>query len=275
MSNFFNAARFIRLIQAHLTENRREYVGFAAVMCILDVVFILINLNTSGTSYFAFQFTSQMGWYGFGLAASSLIFAARHFRQLAKPGAAITHLMRPASQFEKCLLAFVFIGVLFPLAYTLFYTLLNYPAVQLAQHRYVAPSVCSTCPVQLAPDFRFYLPFISKLRSFNGAIQHSRDIRFTIQFLLILWSVQALIVGGVVYFKKSPFLRTFLALFFLCIGLSITTATWQTNVFWSTVYGDSGAYSLFEIILSILRWLLLPLILWIGVYFHVKEREVA
>ncbi|MFZ6654778.1 hypothetical protein [Undibacterium sp. TJN19] len=86
-------------------------------MAMLNLVFILISFSAEKEKTFSmFQFSMQMSWYTGGLFTTAIIFAGRYFRHMVNPGASLIALMRPASIFEKWLLAFVIISILFPLA---------------------------------------------------------------------------------------------------------------------------------------------------------------
>jgi hypothetical protein len=276
MSNFIDAARFARLLRAHWAESWRGYVWFAVVAAIADLIFLFILFGSSSrnSTFYSLQFQEQIGWYATGLFATGIVFAGRHFMQLANPGAALIALMRPASHFEKCLLAFVCVGILFPLAYTVGYSLLNYPAVQLAKHLYVAPDVCKGCQPTI-PDFNFYVPFLT-----TGVKQAAADgsrIFFRMQLfsVLVLWTLQALVLGGTVFFKRSAILKTLLLLFFLAVALLWAQSMPQLGAFWSGIDEELVPYSAFESGLSLAQWVVLPLLLWAALFFHIKEREVA
>jgi hypothetical protein len=274
MNDFFEWERFVRLLRAQWAESWREYAWFIAVTAMIDVIFILIMFSSeSRNSFSSFQFSGQIGWYCSGLFGSGILFAGRHFRHLTQPGAALTSLMRPASMFEKWLLAFSVVGVLYPLAYTLAYALLNFPVVELARHWHHA---CETCEASTPLyDFSFYIPFLStgqQARPGNGLQLFYKNQVF---FLLLLWTLQALIVGGTLYFKRSPVLRTLLSLFVLAIALIWLGQAPQQGAFWSAIGSETVPYSLLESSLSLALWAGLPLLLWLSVYFHLTEREVA
>jgi len=75
MSDFFDSARFGRLFRAHLAENRREYLGFLIVACLVDLIFILIAFYLiPNRSYIAFQFHGQATWCLTGLIITGIIF---------------------------------------------------------------------------------------------------------------------------------------------------------------------------------------------------------
>ncbi|MES2951310.1 MAG: hypothetical protein V4858_22495 [Pseudomonadota bacterium] len=274
MTTHFDVARFCRLWRAHWAESWRDYAWFAGVTAIVDLVFIAFFFSTESRSSFStFRFGGQVAWFTCGLFASGSIFAGRYFKQLASPGSALTMLMRPASLFEKWLLAFIYISLLFPLAYTLGYCLLNFPVVQLAKALY-EPISCASCkPSEV--DFSFYLPLLTLGAQKSTAVEAAAFFRLEIFWLLLLWSVQALVSGGTVFFKHSAVLRTILFYFLLAIGLTWLGAAPRPGVFWYQAVDEIIAHDTVEYVFSLVLWAGLPLLLWVVVFFHFKEREVS
>ena len=274
MKNYFDSARFGRLWRAHWAESWREYVWFAGIMAMINLIFILISFGAEKDKTFSmFQFSIQLSWYTGGLFATAIIFAGRYFRQMVNPGASLIALMRPASIVEKWLLAFVIISILFPLAYTLGYFLMNYPAVQLAKISYVPSALCEACS-RAAADFRVYIPFVTPEAGKTAAALHS-FLKAQLFFVLLLSASQAVVAGGTVFFKRSPVLKTALALFLFSIFMAWLGCSPQLGIFASfddDVLVPVGAT---EYGLSIGLWLGLPVLLWTSLFFHLKEREVS
>lgn len=275
MTDSFNVRRFGRLWRAHWAESWRYYAWFTGVLAMVDVVFVAIFLGTqSRSSLVTFQFEGQAAWYLTGLLVSGTIFAGRHFRELADPGSALTMLMRPASALEKWLLAFVCTSLLFPLVYTLGYCLLNYPVVQLAKVLYVAPDVCENCR-RYVPDFRFYVPLFTNGSRDYTSMPTQTFFRLEVFFLLALWSVQALVLSGTVFFKRSPVLRTALLCFLLGVTLLLLGTVPAMGVFWSPPADEVVMRGTVEYVVSLMLWTCLPMLLWMAAFFHLKEREVS
>jgi len=272
MSNFFNPTRFGRLLRAHWAEKRREYVWFVAVLVMLDLVAMVFTFAKDYSSSFdVFQFRGQATWYMMGLFFSGLIFAGRYFQPLLNPGTSLITLMRPASVFEKWLMAFLVIGIFYPLTFTLLYTLLNYPAVQLAKSMVPALPACENC----SHDFRFYFPLLTTDLPAPGRHNAENSFKAQVLFFLLLSTAQALIAGGIAFFKRSPVLRTVLGTFLLfCISMGMGWIP-QMGIFEMDYAEEVIPYSTLEYIVSIGLWAGLPLLLWIVLFFHIKEREVA
>ncbi|PXX34925.1 hypothetical protein [Undibacterium pigrum] len=270
MNNFFNPTRFSRLLDAHWAEKRREYVWFFAVLAMLDLIFMVIFLGTGHHALLRqFQLSGQVFWYMLGLLFSGLIFAGRYFKYQLNPGASLIALMRPASVFEKWLMAFLVISIFYPLAYTLLYMLLNYPAVMLAK-AVVKMSSCETCLY----DFRLYFPFLTTDLVVDGTGNARPILNEQMLFFMTLSAAQAFIAAGTAYFKRSPVLRTLLVLFLLFV-LSIWTETSPQLGIFASVSDEAVHYSMMEYLLSLGLWLGVPVLLWAALYFFIKEREIA
>ncbi|BBB68400.1 hypothetical protein UNDYM_4147 [Undibacterium sp. YM2] len=272
MTDFFDMQRFVHLLRAHWAESWREYAWFAGVLMILDLIAMAISFATqSGYSYREFEFQGQITWYMMGLFPSAVIFAGRYFKYLLNPGASLIALMRPASVFEKWLMAFLVISILYPLVFTVLYIVFNYPAVQLAKSIASQWPLCENC----VRDFRFYLPFITPESTEKGMSDAGYFLKYQLFFFMLLSAAQALIAGGTAYFKRSPVLRTVLCSFLLFVILTWAGFTPQLGIF-ARHYGPGEMqYTAMEYGLSIGLWLGLPILLWAVLYFHIKEREVA
>ena len=265
MTDFFDINRFGRLLRAHWAESWREYAWFAGALVMLDLIAIAISFSTESSHVFwPFQYKGQATWYMTGLSLSAVIFAGRYFKYLLNPGASLIALMRPASVFEKWLMAFLVISIFYPLVYSMIYTLLNYPAVQVAKALATQAADCKGC----STDFRFYFPLLTSDLTENPLV--SQLFSF-----ICLSSAQALIAGGTVYFKRSPVLRTVFGAFLLFVISAWIGSTPQSGTFIRQYGEDMMPYGTTEYVLSWGLWLGLPVLLWTALFFHIKEREVA
>jgi hypothetical protein len=273
MKAYFSGARFKRLLIAQWTENWRSYAWFFGIMTMANLIFLGSAFSRQTFHYQMFEFAEQVIWYSTGLFISGIIFAALHFKHLATPGSALIALMRPASHFEKWLLAFLTVGLLYPLTYTSWYIVLHFPAVQMAKILYVAPELCKTCTKHSLPNFSFYLPFIG-IESSNTSIIKP-VLRTEILNLIYLWTLQALVLGGTVFFKVSPVLRSVLTYFFLFVSIALTGIAPHEGVFWAGPDSEVIPASPMEYGLSLALWIVLPVLLWLTLFFHIKEREIS
>jgi hypothetical protein len=279
MNQFFDFTRFGRLLRSHWAENHRTYGWFAAVVAIVDAIVMVLCFvgAASNHQYEAFRFESQVAWFTTGLFITATIFAARYFDNLSSSGAALLTLMRPASIFEKWLMAFVWVGVLFPLAYMVLYVLLHLPAVTLAQALYV-PEVAKNS-YNSAPNFHFYIPFLRYGDRVVDAAAVKQFLKVELFTALLVCGLQAFCVACKVYFKKASALKTALVAFVLLLLVLGAPAVLDLNpVRFATYWMDSGErgmqFAVWERILALLVLPGVPVLLWWAVYVNLQEREV-
>ena len=270
VNGFFNLARFMRLFRAHWAENKKEYGWFFIVLAGVNFLLLSATLSVQNTSSLSsFRHDFQVFWYFSGLIVTGCIFASRYFRQLTNSGYALIQLMRPASIFEKMLLAIFIVSVFYPLVYTVIYALMNYPAVQIAKMIYVPYENATENIVQMG-YFDFYFPFLTT-STFNPKEQFLMALQA--YFFVLLWILQALLLGSSVYFKKAPILRTFVFLFVFFLVIFWAGFRAEIGTFWSgqPILHDNAV----EHWISLIVWLGLPILLWVTLFFNLKEREVA
>lgn len=272
MNAHFSPRRFCRLLRAHLAESRRQYLGFLLMASVVDIILLLIFFNDASHAYAMFRYEAQVLWYAAGLVVTGSIFASIYFRHLGNPGAALISLMRPASAYEKCLQAILLVSVMYPLAYTVLYCLLNYPVVLLAGASYTPSADCTT---NCAADFSFFFPLFTTghLAQTDGEL-FGPPIKMQLFFLMGFWIVQALLLAGTAFFRQSAVLRTTLVLFLLWIGLLVHLPS-PPIAFWHATPDDWSTYSTRELLLSALTWPGLLLLLWTTLLLHLREREAS
>lgn len=261
MNTLFSPARFKQLLLAHWAEMRSQYLWFIGIAATANLVFIFIAFSAdSSYTYNAFQYSGQQAWYIAGLFITGLIFASMHFKQLVNPGPALIFLMRPASSFEKALLAVLVVSFLFPLVYSAFYCLMNYPIVNLASQLYITPAKCEDC----SADFSFFFPFLTTGLEKTGEEPHSGQIYTQVLSILILWITQGLLLAGGAFFKDSPVAKTLLGLFFI----------WIAFLFFSLAPPASQMDNPPNAIAVIMYWAVFLALVWCVLFFNIREREV-
>lgn len=279
MTPFFDASRFGRLMRSHWAENRRTYGWFAAVAAIVDVIVIALFFAASASShrYEAFGFESQVVWFTTGLFITAPIFSARYFDNLGSSGAALVTLMRPASIFEKWLMAFLWVGVLFPLAYTALYVLLHLPMVTLAQVLQLPHDPQNT--YSSTPDFYFYIPFLRHSARVVEAADLQQFLMTELFIALLISGLQAFCVASKVYFKKAAALKTALLAFVLMLLVFGVPAVLDLNpmrfaTYWLYSHEQGVQFSVWERVLALAVLPGVPVLLWWVVYVNLQEREV-
>jgi hypothetical protein len=179
-------------------------------------------------------------------------------------------LHRPASSFEKILLALAIIGCVFPLAFTLAFTALNYPFIKLAQFWYVP---CEKCKNSFE-EFRPFLPFVSSHKA-------NMPLLFSEPYIKLQWlafsyylSAQAIILGGYVFFRRYPMLFITLCMVLLFLAAMALQIPINNLGYWEYDPNSSQELSQRELFISLFAWILIPIGLWATVYFHLKEKQL-
>lgn len=272
----FSATRFMRLWRAHWAESLHAYIWFFGVCIIVYCIMAIFALSTIG--YRAFEHNAQQTYFFAGLLATGAIFAVRYFEGLARKESALVVLMRPASTFEKWLLAFVIVALIYPVVYTLIYCTVNLPAVFLSnQMVWTELKERPTLTHLSLDDYNAFIPFVSVQHN-NGLSVHNMRV---VQWLLFVFFViaQGFCVAASLYFNRLPILKTVLAGFILLIAYFIFLAISGSNPsFLITYWFDKGDEVDNPVLLAVLAWLVWlasPVLLWASAYFHLKEREVV
>jgi hypothetical protein len=278
MSDFFNGQRFGRLLRAHWAEQYRSTVWFFGMCAIVFLVLSLLLFSTAG--YHGFEHGAQMACFYGGLFVTGGIYAARYFDGVARKETALLILMRPASTFEKWLLAAIVVLVLYPLAYTLVYTLLNAPLVWIAKAQALAESLREPeMHSYYKPEqYDLFVPFLSK-----GEDRWSLPERALVQslILVVFACVQGYCVASSLYFKKNAMLKMVLVAFLLTIIYALFCAVTKSNpaaiaMVWAASFGETHeAMRMQDKVMAFGLWFATPVLLWTCAYFHLKEREVA
>lgn len=260
----FNLSRFLLLANAHWTEYRKAYAWFVGIGIMIHFVLLLIifidsngfrNLSTDGQGVIYFC----------GLFLTAPIFAARYFQLMSKRESALIILMRPASVFEKWLLAFLLVALVYPVVYTLAFYICDIPAWLLAKAQ--AQSVTAD------PIYAKYDPEKYELFFVLKHVKNSGDLTGIVLSLTVL---QAFAVLGSLYFRAMPFIKTILFAFFILLASIFISVLCNSRVdsifnYWGT---DRDLSALQQFIYPFM-WISLPLLLWGSCYFALKEREVA
>lgn len=267
----FDGRRFGRLAKANLAESWRSYAWFFGVAIMLHFVYVLID-SRGGKNFTNFTRDAQAGVYLFGLYVFGAIFAARHFLPMAKRESALLAFMRPASVFEKWLLAFLIVCIAFPVVYSLAFYVCDLPAWVWAKYQWQQELVewqRSKAPAANEfpwkdLDLTLFNPLA--LGSWQAGVKHA----------LMLATVFGFSMFGSVYFRRMPALKTVLAGFVLLLVLILVSEVFDSRPdlfldYWETRRRLGAIQSAFFPIV----WILLPTLLWLAAYLALREREVA
>lgn len=263
MNQVFSLTRFTRLWRSYWIERWRELAGVLVIGGLLNLAICVLLMATEESHFYSdFQYSAQIGWFTIGLFLSGSVFSGLYFRPMNNPGAGLLALQRPSSHLEKTLLALLITCCIFPLVFTLLFSLINYPFIKLAQHWYVQ---CANC----ANEFDYFRLFIPLTPSDLEAKPY-----YMIQWLTICYylCIQAIIVGGYLFFKRHTIFALAILSAMVFFLVQVPGLAPRNIGIWGEQGNLAGGFTLGELIISLLEWILLPIGLWVVVFLNLKER---
>ena len=269
----FEPRRFLRLAAVHWAEHGRSILWFLGIGIAVHVCVWLL-LTQGGGSREQYSRDAQVFVYVAGYMLTGLLFAGRHFAALSERGAGLTLLMRPASTFEKFLLAFLMVAVFYPLAYTLAFQVCNVPAALLGEAARdallaVRGGGTGDAPVAAYMAMRDYGPYLP-LGGGRGAAAGEANL------WLGVIAMQALVVVGTLYFRRLAWLKTLVALFVLLVLvvplLSMLTGASIDRLF---LYRLESAAPGWPRAWIVTLWVGMPALFWASAFFFLRERELS
>jgi hypothetical protein len=270
----FELRRFARLARAHWAESWRKYAWFLAAGMLLHLI-ISIMCFARKEGFTSFDTHGQTGFYFTGLFVLAPIFAGRYFLPMTNRASALLALMRPASVFEKWLLAALIVGVLYPLAYTLAFYVIDVPDQWLASaqaKQHVLQPGLDFANQRIRATYEAFKPDYSLVAPW-AMFDNWRE---AVGILLFLCSLQGIAVFGSLYFRTVPFIKTVLSclLLFLVSVLLATAFRSQPDLVLG-YWGHQQRLSSLQQILYPLLWLVFPGLFWLASFLALKEREIA
>ena len=274
----FNPRRFARLASAHWAEQRRNYSLLLLAVLAVYALLLLISLSISNGG--VGDTSAQSLFFFAGLMLSGVVFAGLYFSALRRPESALLLLTRPASAFEKWLLALLWVLLLYPLLYTVCTLPINWLASVLGLqwhterclHLQAVSNVACTLPDP--QDFKLFLPFIKYEQ--DNIMQPSLQI----SLMLLFAGAAGLALLGSIWFRRLAVLKTAVIAFVLFLISLFLAFTFN----WSM--GGLAGWSVFEPaprtdtnalywLANALFWLATPALLWLCALLALKERELA
>jgi len=270
----FDLRRFTRLVRAHWAESWRRYAWFLAAGVLLHVVISIICF-AGKQGFAAFDTRGQTDFYFLGLFVLTPIFAGRYFLPMATRSSALLALMRPASVFEKWLLAVLIVAVLYPLTYTLAFYLIDAPdqwlASAQAKHQTLQHGV-DFPKHRVGHGFDAFKPDYSLIAPWAMF----EDWREAAGILLLLCSLQGIAVFGSLYFRTVPFIKTVLScLLLLLVSVLLSTVFGSRPDLVLGYWGHLRPLSSLQAILYPALWMVFPGLFWLASFLALKEREIA
>lgn len=264
----FDASRFLRLARAQWAEQWRGWAWFLGVCIILHFVALLLVVSGSN-GFLALHFDTQRMLYFVGLFLTGPVFAGRYFQAFGNRESAGVLLMRPASSFEKWLLAVLVVLVAYPLAYSLAFQVLNLPAALYALGLKTA---------EVAPDPNDPASVWWSLQNYGVLWPWSAfSERGTLPTVLLWLAVfKGFAVLGSLYFRALPFLKTLVVGFvvFLLLVLVVELLDGHPEQFFAW-WAEEDRPGGWRAVFLPAAWLLVPGLLWLGALFALRERQVS
>jgi len=281
MNQIFNMGRFAMLVRGHWAENRKRYGLSMLAMGGLLLAWegFLMTMNETQPLGTGIQFVT----YFVGLYFTGCLFASTAFTQFSSKPQGIHYLLVPASHLEKLVCAIFFAVVIYFIAFTFLFYLVDIPMVRVANrmiagHPRVWPNTSDT-----VPPVHVYNIFTGR-----GAPIPEQDFHL---FLSGYFAAQSAFILGSVYFSRYGFIKTTVAilLFLLVTVVFITKGIeshlpdgWRINNFlqWSRNNTAKGYLELVRLpkgVESLLTIGMLcggPPLFWVITYFRLKEKEV-
>lgn len=283
MNQSFDFDRWRLLVAKHWYEQKKTYLlSLLAVAALLLIWFVFVLF---ANPYEPLPTGAQFGTYYVGLFLLGCIYASMLFSDLASRPRGIDYLSVPASQLEK-LLCNLFYGVLiFFLAYTVVFHLVEFPMIRIGR------SIAYTHWLKTPHSNEVF----KAGETINVFVMPNRPPGAPNAFFFVLltyFAVQAAFILGSVYFPKFSFIKTVVAL--LLVGLFFVFLLSQVfswimprgsfyqgitsyNFYGSGGYTDGRIVTLpawIDAVLLVLAKYAFAPILWITTYFRLKEKEI-
>ena len=282
MNQSFDFGRWWLLVKKHWYENQRKYtLSLLAIAGLLLAWFaFVIFLNP----YEPIDFSMQFGTYYFGLMIVGCLYASLLFGDLASSSKGINYLSVPASHLEKLLCALLYGVVIFFVAYTVLFYIVELPMIKISNA--VAHAHWSK-PLYKSGSFHES----EVISVFDMPHRPAGVPNVFFYFLLAYFALQAAFILGSVYFPKYSFIKTVISLTLACAFLGFLVGQLFHSMMPSgNFYHGITSYNFFtnddtngkivqlpEWIDSagafFIRYTFAP-IFWITTYFRLKEKEI-
>ena len=269
--NRWDTSRFMCLAKAHIAESTPRFVRFGWILVGLFVALFVFYMLVIVRTLWGYE--TQFLVYWVGLFITGYAFASIYFEGMSRRGTALLWLMQPASVLEKTLLCALLVAVVYPLAYTALFLILNVPATELSyfiyQMKYGEESKNSASYSYEWSQMRHYWPFVFGVDFLGGANE--------VSLLFKVWGLQAWALAAVLWFKR----------FGVMLGLVVGFVIMLITFFVLGIAHDAGSVlgvwwdsrPLAEVPLSFHMvsaafWLGVPGLLWGLVGINLRDKEL-
>lgn len=257
MNQYFNLARFGRLLRKHTIEHFRSYAMSVAVLA-GGITVVLGSLTYM--RHWPLDHEMQLGLFLFGLLAAGGVFTSTVFAEIGNPKSAATALLLPTSHVEKYLVAWLYSLPLFLIIYTVVFMSINLLILKLGNNGH---------PYEVY-DF-------------------SRDTREWVSPLLSYVLLHSVALWGAIYFLRLHVIKTAFLIFgsmllVLLVNRQVMLALLPSSrpiVPFSDVWVNEGPQSaLLSLpdnqwqLLLVLLPIALALLLWAAAYARLTEKQL-
>jgi hypothetical protein len=279
-NQLFSFSRWRLLVAKHWAEHHRRYLLALLAIGGLHAVWFgfLIAIEIYAPMEAFMQFASYMvGLYGVGCLFASMLFA-----DLSTKKDALPWLSLPASHLEKLLSAILYGVILFFIAYTLVFYLVDILMVQWSNTlTYRHPRNWPGTNIRIMPVtvYNLFTAEGSPIPEKDGHLISS--LYFTIQAIFLL---------GSVYFTRYSFIKTVIVVLIFILAFTVLERgiiypmlpkDWNNNFLsWSRPSYDAGPPGNevrlpgdTELLLNRLGLFGMPLFFWFVTYIRLKEKE--
>jgi hypothetical protein len=280
----FSFSRWRLLVAKQWAENRRRYL--LSMLAIGGLIAVWEAFLVAMVPYAPLETFMQFATYMVGLFFTGCLFASTLFSDLGSKKLALTWLSLPASHLEKLLCAILFGVVLFYLAFTLVFYLVDIPMVQWAnsilhQHPRNFPGSGSSIPPSL----------VYNVITADGApVPEKESHVFTAGY----FAVQSIFLLGSVYFTRFSFMKTVVAgllfmiafvIFQKLVLLPMKPEGWSNEIFrWTQEINELNdfdrplnevrlAHPIDSVLLLLAQVGIAPFF-WLVTWVRLKEKEV-
>lgn len=265
----FDLRRFIKLASVQWAEHGRGYLWFLAIGIAVHLCVVLL-IAAGGMAAHAYALEMQIAVFVVGYLLTSGLFAGRYFSALARRESALTLLMRPASSFEKWLLAVLVVAVLYPIAFTLAFQVCHLPAAWLAEAARDAEVAANQAREQTVFPYLAnleYGPYVPFVVGGNRVLE--------LHLLAAGAALQGLVVAGTLYFRRLALTKTLVFLFVLAIILIPLLAVVTGANPGRLLYVEESVWPRpLPLPWIVMVWAGMPALFWLGNLFLLREREV-
>ncbi len=268
--NRWDTSRFMCLAKAHIAESTPRFVRFGWILVGLFVAFFVFYMLIS--PFWGWRFNTQFLVYWVGLFITGYAFASIYFEGMSRRGTALLWLMQPASVLEKTLLCALLVAVVYPLAYTALFLILNVPATELSYFIYqmkYGEENKNSAPYSDWSQMRHYWPFTF--------VTDHLERGWEAAMLPMVWGLQAWALAAVLWFKRFGVILGLVVGFVIMLitffVLGIAHDAWSVlGVWWDS--RPLAEVPLSFHMVSAAFWLGVPALLWGLVGINLRDKEL-